>query len=62
MSLKRPVLESVSLFGGWGVSLTSPVLETVWSFVGGEGGEESLLHVLESVRSLVGWGRLSFKP
>ena len=29
VSLKRPVLESISWFGEWGVSLTRPVLESV---------------------------------
>ena len=40
VSLKRPVLESVSSFGGRGVSVKVPVLETVSSFVGGGGGGE----------------------
>ena len=35
------VLESVLSFGGWGVSLTGPVLETVWSFFRGL----SLIHI-----------------
>ena len=34
VSLKGPVLDSVSSFGRWGVSLTSPVLESVWSYIG----------------------------
>ena len=37
VSVTHRVMESVSSLGGWGVSLTSPVLETVWSFVGGRG-------------------------
>ena len=38
VSVTHRVMESVSSLGGWGVSLTSPVLETVWSFVEGRGG------------------------
>ena len=48
--LKRPVLESVSLIGGSGVSLTTPVMETGRS--SGKGGGVCLTRpVLQSVRS-----------
>ena len=33
VDLKRPVLESVCSFGGWGVSFIRPVLESVLLFV-----------------------------
>ena len=54
--LERLVQESVSLFGGWGVSFTSPLLETVWSFVREGVGGESLLHALCSSLSGVSSG------
>ena len=52
-SLLRPVLESVSTFGGWEVSLTARVLESVCS---SGGWWVSLTSpVLECVRSFVCW-------
>ena len=56
----RPVMESVSSFGAWGVSLRRPVLETVWSFVGW--GVSLTCPVLKSVSSIRRVGSLSYTP
>ena len=57
-SLKRPVLESVSSFGGWGVSLTRPVLESVLWFVG-TGVSYTLCLVVKRIRSFSDTSRVA---
>ena len=55
------MIESVASFGGWEVSLTSDVLETVWSFAGVGVGWGVYLSYKPQAR-VCRVGRLSFEP
>ena len=59
-SLTSPVMESVTLFGSWGVSFINPVLKSAWSFVGW--GVSFTRPLLESVSSFGAWGVCLTRP
>ena len=59
-TLTHPLLESVSSVSWWAVSLTRPVLESVWMFVGL--GISPTSSVLESVSSFGKWGVVLARP
>ena len=60
VSPTHPLLESVSSVSWWAVSLTRPVLESVWMFAGL--GISPTRPVLESVSSFGTWGVFLTRP